>query len=89
MAESIAQEISPDVVQTLDEENDLLESKIQLSKFAYIVLKHQHYTDLNTKFSALNQNAKREISKIRELEKHIYTLRQDDLEIKSALTKII
>lgn len=40
MAESIAEEISPDMVQMLEAENELLEEKISTSKFAYVVLKH-------------------------------------------------
>jgi hypothetical protein len=78
MAESIAEELSPEMVQMLETENDLLEEKISTSKFAYVVLKHQYYDDLNSRFSSLNQNAKREIAKIRDLEHHIYTLRKDD-----------
>lgn len=77
------------MVQTIEEENELLDSKISSNRFAYMVLKHQYYSELNTKFSALNSNAKREISKIKDLEQHIYTLREDDLEIKNALAKIL
>jgi hypothetical protein len=86
MAESIAEELSPEMVQMLEAENDLLEEKISTSKFAYVVLKHQYYDELNSRFSSLNQNAKREIAKIRDLEQHIYTLRKDDKSMKEALS---
>jgi hypothetical protein len=75
MAESIGLEISPDMIRMLEDENELLDSKIDSSKYAYIVLKHQYYADLNSRFSSLNTDAKREISRIRDLEKHIYTLK--------------
>lgn len=54
-----------------------------------MVLKHQYYSDLDAGFQKLNEKAKREISKIRDLEQHIYTLRQDDREIKEALSNAI
>jgi hypothetical protein len=50
MAESIAEEIGPEIVQMLEAENELLEEKISTCKFAYVVLKHQHYDDLNQRF---------------------------------------
>ena len=88
-ADRLQAEISPDMVQMIEEENETMESKVSEQRFAYLVLKNQYYNDLDAGMKKMNSNAKSEIYKIRDYEQHIYTLRHDDNEIKDALRKII
>ena len=61
----------------IEEENTLVNEKISQSKFAYLVIKHQYYTNLNKGFELFNKRAKAEILRIKAMESKIISFKFD------------
>ena len=54
-SEALSEEINDDIIDMIEEENSLVNEKISQSKFAYLVIKHQYYGNLNSGFEQFNR----------------------------------
>lgn len=70
------------MIEMIEEEKEILDEKIQHGRFAYLLLKHKYYTNLEENFAQFNKNTKEQILRTRELEKHIVTMDTDIAKIK-------
>lgn len=83
VAEQLQQEIGPEMVDMIEEEKSVLDSKIGQSRFAYLLLKHKYYKSMDESFSKFNKNTEETILKTRELEKDILSIDSDLAKIKA------
>ena len=89
-SEALSEEINDDIIDMIEEENSLVNEKISQSKFAYLVIKHQYYGNLNSGFEQFNRQAKAEIKRIKALESKIISFKMNrDNTVKKFLTEMI
>ena len=70
-AEKLQEDVSDDLIDMIEEENNIVGDKILQSKFAYMVIKHRYYDRVNEGFEKFNQRLKNEIIRIKQLEDRI------------------
>ncbi len=57
ITEKLAMEVSDEMIEMIDEEKHTLDEKVEEGKYAYMILKHQYYTNLHKSFSSFNKGA--------------------------------
>ena len=70
-AERLQDEVSDNLVDFIEEENQLVTDKICQSKFGYLVMKHNYYAQVNEKFAVFNEMTLKEVRKVKDLENRI------------------
>ena len=53
-AEKLQEDVSDDLIDMIEEENNIVSDKILQSKFAYMVIKHRYYDRVNEGFEKFN-----------------------------------
>lgn len=81
-SERLQEEVNDNLIEYVEEEHCQVSEKIQQSKFAYLVMKHNYYRKVNDKFTSFNEWARTEVQKVKELEQRI-------IEFKTAQEAII
>ena len=74
ITEDLASQISPDMLDMVEDEKTLLDEKLSQSKFAFIILKNKYYENIDQQFKKFNQNARQNVKKVKELEKDIIAM---------------
>ena len=73
----------------VEEEKHILDEKISMNKFAYIILKNNYYTNMAAEFQKFNSESSKKILKTRELEKNIIMMSKDEAGLKKSIQDII
>ena len=74
-SERLQEDMSDDLVDLIEDENNTVGDKILHSKFAYMVIRHKYYDRVNQGFEKYNKRMKEEIIRIKELENKIVTFK--------------
>ena len=68
----------------------MVNEKVSQSKFAYLVIKHQYYSNLNKGFEVFNKRAKAEILRIKAMESKIISFKPDRNDVvEKCLTEMV
>ncbi len=90
LSEKLADEVNDELVEMIEDENNLIETKVNTNKFAYLVIKHAYYNRLDGGFQKMNQQVLDEIDKIQTLEKRILNISAEEPEMtKETMREII
>ena len=64
LSERLSDEVNDELVEMIEDESNLIETKVNSNKFAYLVIKHAYYNRLDGGFQKMNQQVLNEIEKI-------------------------
>ena len=68
ITEHLACQISPDIMDMVEEEKQHLDDKLSQNKFAYMILKNGHYSHMDTQMQKFNLDVRDNVKRVRELE---------------------
>ena len=60
-SERLQEEVNDNLIEYVEDEHCQVSEKIQQSKFAYLVMKHNYYRKVNDKFTSFNEWARTEV----------------------------
>lgn len=88
-SDCITQEITPDVIDVIDDEVNHLDTKLDAQKYAYVIFREPYYKKLEDEMKLMNDRAKRQIDSIRELEQGIMNMTWNESKLRKQLSKLV
>mmetsp|Transcript_37195 Transcript_37195/g.45427 ORF Transcript_37195/g.45427 Transcript_37195/m.45427 type:complete len:93 (+) Transcript_37195:446-724(+) len=70
-AERLSDEVNDNLVDYIEEEHNTISEKLSQSKFAYLVIKSNYYSQVNEKFTAFNEATLEDVRRVKQLEDSI------------------
>ena len=86
MSQFLLSEITPEMVDRVDEEYEDLGKKLNDKKYAYIIRREPYYVKFSEELRQLNYEKEKEIALVRELENSIMKIKTDEPKLRKAIT---
>lgn len=88
-AELLKAMITPEIIDTIEQEVDILDDKIDHQQYVYVITRDPYYRQLEQEMSVMNRDATNAINHIKNLEKGIMRVSFDESKMRKALKQCI
>jgi len=88
-ADSLGREITPDMIDVVNEEVQTLDQKLAAQKYAYIIYRENFYDKLDDELATLNADAQARLIQLKELQSSIMKIQWNEGKLRKQLSKIV